>query len=291
MSFDLIKMTDKHMTRLSALHATRAATFYPSEASVSFMSSYGLPKVEGTCLRKSFFRLTNGDKGIPPDSYSEWIFALGRKVEEILVEQYKQMGIWVDNNVKFVIPDHNISGEIDVLVRNPETGGLWILEIKSLYGYHATRDVIKGTKTRKPWPKIPNLLQTMIYADYFQDQIEGIKLVYYARDSAGRRAYDVSLTEDSSTGKHYACVNGVIEPRFTLEDIYSRYEDLALAIETQAVPPNDFQLIYSDEKIETLFSAGELGKTTYEKWKKGKETIGDWQCTTYCPYRKVCWEK
>lgn len=55
-------------------------------------------------------------------------------------------------------------------------------------------------------------------------------------------------------------------------------------------PPAEYEWAYSDEKIEKLYSIGEVGKTKYNDWKKkklGKDRIGSWNCS-YCSYKRIC---
>ena len=91
----------------------------------------------------------------------------------------------------------------------------------------------------------------------------------------------------------YPKVNGTVIRSFTINDVLARYNQLAHHLETNTVPPNDYELQYSDAKIEDYFKKGKVAKTKYEAWKKGKlkeyEHVGDWQCS-YCSFKHVCWD-
>jgi hypothetical protein len=61
-------------------------------------------------------------------------------------------------------------------------------------------------------------------------------------------------------------------------------------------PPAEYEFRYSDEKIERLYKAGEIGEGKYKKWsafKRGTQRkpktiiIGDWGCS-YCNHRRSC---
>lgn len=284
--YSLIKATDEWMTR-SRISLPREPHFYPSEASATWIDQHGIKRVGGACLRRCYYRYTSSAKPDPSTPYSEWIFALGKAVEEILVEQWKQMGIWVANNLKFFDKKRNISGEIDLVLSEPD-GTLFGVEVKSFYGYQATRDLI-GNKKVKPAPKTSQLMQTLIYVDQCKD-LEYFKMVYYARDSANRTEFDITLVQD---GEHKRpCINGDIDYRFTMDDIYDRYEILMEYVKSNEPPPRDFELVWDAEKVEKRRAIGEVAKTTYEKWKKNpkKNPIGDWQCR-YCPFAGECWGK
>jgi len=285
--FPLVEMTDQHMCR-PLFQAPRPNYFYPSEAGIEWTDPHGELRLEGACPRAVFFRLTNGVKKAPTNPYSEWIFALGKAVEIILVEQWKQMGIWEGSNIKYFDEEHSISGELDCLVRDSKSGELICAELKSIYGYNATRDVIKGTRTIVPKPKVANLLQLLLYVDFFKDKVSYGKLVYYARDSAARREYDVTIREDSSTGLKYPVVDGVVDPRFTVNDIYKRYEMITECVKRNELPSLHYEKIWDDAKIQHRFKIGEVSKTAMETYTKKGTPIGDWNCS-YCAYEKVCW--
>jgi len=56
------------------------------------------------------------------------------------------------------------------------------------------------------------------------------------------------------------------------------------------LPPAEYEFEYSAEKIELMWVRGMLAKTKYEGWKKkhkGKEHIGDWQCS-WCDFKLNC---
>jgi CRISPR/Cas system-associated exonuclease Cas4 (RecB family) len=284
MQYDLIKATDEHMTR-KQLGFPRPIHYYPSEASVVYINNLGEKQVSGTCLRQIYFKL-KGSPRADTTPYTEWIFALGKAVEQILVEQYKQMGIWVDNNVKFYWQEYNISGEVDCIIRDPIDNCMIPLEIKSFYGYQATKDLC-GNAKKIGRPKTSQMLQLCVYLKYLKDIFPYGKMIYYARDSAKRAEFNIELKEESQN-KTSVYVNGVKDNRFYVENILNRYVELNQYITLDTMPPADYTIQYSDEKIEKLYELEEIGEATYKNWKKGKEKIGDWQCN-YCPFSGICW--
>lgn len=170
-------------------------------------------------------------------------------------------------------------------------GGIATHNCKSFYGYQATRDII-GNKHIVGKPKTSQLLQTLVYVDLCRRLgiIQYFKMIYYARDSAARKEFDISLVQD---GEHLRpTIDGVIDYRFTMQDIYDRYDQLAAHIKNNDLPPRDFGLVWDAEKVEERRELGEVSDTAYKDWKKkpDKNPIGDWQCR-YCPYTQVCYEK
>ena len=275
------------MTR-SKIHFPRKPSYYPSEASAIWIDAGGQKRVAGTCMRASWLRVTEKAKEyvLLSDPHTEWIFALGKAVEQILVEQYKEMGIWVANNVEFYDPVRKISGEVDVIINEPGTDKLVGVEVKSFFGYNATKEIC-GNKGQVGSPKTSQLLQTLVYVDQLKDKIAYFKMIYYARDSAKRKEFNITLTKDGSIRR--PTVDGIVDHRFTMEDIYSRYDELDWYVQNDAMPAMDFEPILSTETVEMRKSIGEVSKTAYDKWKKNpkKYPIMSWQCS-YCRYKQVC---
>jgi len=290
-TWSLVEQTDAHMTR-NKLGFPRQPHFYPSEASLQWVDFSGEKRTAGTCARAVYFRYTGSFPSRTTSPYTQWIFALGKAVEEILVEQYKQMGIWVTNNVEFYWPEYNIKGEMDVIIHEPGTNRLIPCEIKSFYAYQATRDLMGNSKVSAA-PKTSQMLQTLIYLYRFQDQFPYAKMIYYARDSANRTEFDISLLSEGEN-KTRPVVNGVPDTRFYVENILARYREIEQYCQMQIVPPGDYELQWSEEKIRRRNELGEVAKGKFEKWekasKKGKDTeiIGDWQCN-WCSYKDVCY--
>ena len=256
-------------------------------------------------MRNSFFRYKKlfGEIASPYDAYTQWIFATGKGVEEILVEQWKQAGIWVDNNVDFYIPERGIHGEIDCVLRDPNTGENFGVEVKSFAGYNATVGIM-GNKYTPGKPKDSQLLQTLVYTHTFREKLPYFKMIYYARDTGERKEYDITLVSDASDGTERLrpAIDGKPDPRFTMDDVWGRYERLAQYEAEGIIPPPDYSKRWSAEKIERRWALGEslkqnprsrnneVAKTRYADWKRNpeKNPIGDWQCN-YCKYAEVCW--
>lgn len=283
----LIDLTDAHMTR-RRLAVPRSRSLYPSESSVSYKDDQGVDRVLGACLRAVYWRITGtGERRAESKPSQEWIFELGKSVERVLIEQWKQMGIWVDSNVKFYDALHDISGEVDAVLEDDR--GKYLVEVKSFYGHYATKEIC-GNTFRRGAPKDEHLMQVMIYLDFFSRAkiCDRAKIVYYARDSSKRAEFNVRLA--ARDGYTYAEVDGVVDKRFTLEGIHERYAQLRTAVETSQVPDRDYVLEYDDATVERMARAGEISKTALEAHRSGKKRAGDWRCG-YCPYVYACWKK
>lgn len=262
-------------------------TYWPSESSA--VGKDGKPR--GACLRSNWYRLSAKELGLvalPTKPSTRWAGELGKAVEKLLIEQWKQMGIWVDNSIKFYDAENNISGEIDCIVRNPETNQLLVIENKTFWNYQATKEIV-GNTWQKGKPKDQHLMQLMIYLDQLKGQIDEGRLTYEARDSAKKAEFVIKLREKN--GETFALVDGTLYTDFSLEDVYRRFRELKQYHLSKVPPPRDYQLEYTDEQIEQLWQDKQLSKTKYEAWQKKGVRPGDWLCNGYCPWTHVCWNK
>ena len=114
--------------------------YYPSEASVKYTNSDGDTITEGTCMRQAYFRCV-GIEGAPYKPDTQYIFKLGSAVEYMIVEIWKQMGVWETNSVRWYDETHNLSGEVDAILKEPD-GPLYGVEVKSFYGYFSEKYIL-----------------------------------------------------------------------------------------------------------------------------------------------------
>lgn len=286
-SYDLFDHVDTHLTR-PKFQTEREKRFYPSEASVEYHDEHGDKVIQGGCLRSSYYRLKGGFEGIPHDARTQFIFIQGNMVEDMMIKLWKEMGVWKDNNVKFIDKEHNISGEMDALLIEPD-GTEYGVEVKSFYGYFAEKEIF-GNKSTLGKPKLPQLLQTLIYLYNFRDRLPYFRMVYFGRDSVKRRTFKIELEQEGDI--FYPKVDGVVWRSFSMNDIFDRYKRLQEHLDNNVIPDRDYDLHFSDAKIQDFFTKGKVAKTKYEKWQKGRlgqhEVIGDWQCS-YCKYKDTCY--
>jgi hypothetical protein len=277
----LIEMVDKHLENPYAIHTGLHRGYnHPSQASCLIKNEYGEEVVAGKCLRDVYWQHKGIGETNPMTARGERICSVGKMVEKFEIEQYKQLGIWRDNNVKFFDPRTNVSGEADCVVWDSEKSSLRGVEIKSGYDYKFRTDVI-GTPTRPGKPKMEHLLQTMLYIDYFKFPFS---LVYIDRGNAARREYEITLNTDGTPnidGKKL--LNGISIPRCV-----ARFKELEECVKDGVLPRRDFQARYSRERVEFLYNSRRLNKGQTEEFEKSKNVdMGDYQCG-YCERRDYC---
>lgn len=292
------QVIDDHLIRKPPLKTERFPTFYPSSAScVSEIDKQSI----GSCIRESFYRCAGYEKSDKDSVYSQYIFASGNIWEQWVINQFKESGLYLGSNIKFVDVDKYISGEVDIVIKNPEDlAEKIILEHKTFYGYDAKTEIMGNTYT-PPRPKDNNLLQAFLYLGHFAGQISKVMLLYMARDDNARNQFMIEVHEEN--GKRYPKITTIwqkgtnddkiysyIDKRITLEGIYGRYEELMEHLKNSTIPDGDFRHTYTDVEIKARFESGEVSKTAYEKWTKTKdnESMGHYMCRRYCGYRTMC---
>ena len=300
-------MNDFSLTRLEDRFALRDRPYsrhrpglYPSEASVEYIQD-GLKIVDGKCMRAAWYRSMKIPKTDPAGPKLNHTADLGKWDEIGLIERWKELGLWVDNNVKFYRADLAMSGELDAILKSPD-GSIIGYEIKSIYGRFADDTVFGKSYVRQPSipgrPKEDQLLQALVYEWEYKDELDQYRMFYLERGDGRRVEFEVGSDTDKDDRCWYRQVEGdyweyfepgIVYLPFTIHDIHARYKQLVQYLRGKTLPPCDFEEVYSADKIEQLWSLGKIGKTKYQKWQKkpDKEYIGDWQCS-YCAYKSQC---
>jgi CRISPR/Cas system-associated exonuclease Cas4 (RecB family) len=328
MNWSFITHVTNHLTK-PRFGEQKQPTLWPSGATATIND-----QPVGKCRRQNFIRYAKDnyafnedyphlkniydlvkDKAIPASAYSQWIWRAGELYEQYCIDLAKESGIYVAEQVSIYIPDFNVSGKIDLITINPDTGKYHIVEVKSVYGFNANS--VMGTDSQRKngslgEPRDSHLMQLGLYQAWYgnanEDFAEAL-LVYGARDT-GRYAEYLVTVEKLEDEKHYIhyqpnspCSGPKIKTEISIESILLNYKGIEDAIATGVFPERDYDLLYSEEKIESMYQAGLLTKTDKAQHEKrqaqiaeGKKRIvkpvekGDWQCR-FCEYKDICYDK
>ena len=282
----LLDLLSVYVTDPPIIRRESSDSNYPSSLSIRHTNSYGENTVIGGCNRFNFYRRRGDSKTDKGGLSNMLVMKAGKAVEEIVVDYFKCMGIWRGNNVRFYDRIYNISGEIDVFVE--VDGKLVQVEIKTIYGTYADKDILGvewKKKVREGYPKIPHLIQTAPYLEKFKEIASENRLIYFNRGSFLYPA-EFIITLDK---KGIICVDG--KPSIvTLRGIRDRILELEDYIERGKLPSRDYELKYSEEKVDALIKSGRKKKYWKGNWKRNKGIVGDWNCT-YCDFKSKCWSE
>lgn len=255
-------------------------TLWPSQASAQ--SEAG---VVGSCLRSSFYEKVGVKETNPVSPAVTLMGYMGMQIENGLIEMIKNMGLWENNNVKWQAK--GLSGEVDVICR--DDGRKWIVECKSCSGYHSNKEVfgyMSGRAANKRWvpgkPKDKHLMQAAIYADIAKGTCDGALVIYISRDEAKMQEFLITIADDGRI-----LIDGYPESRFTMHDIYARYELLKNAIDSNALPLPEYKHTYEDVEVDGMFGAKEVSSAVREAHMDGSKPHMDKECL-YCKFRNVC---
>ena len=299
--FSVVAAEDEYIVKSKGLRRSRPG-LHPTEASVKFIED-GRERTLGKCMRAAWYRSMEIGTREGASAGLMMKAHIGKWDEEGLVQRWKEMGLWVDNNIKFYQKSHFLSGELDAVLRNPETGGLLGVEVKSFYGYYANKEVTGAKRDQIPGvPKEPHFLQAILYAWEYRDMLEEFRIYYVERGDGHRVEFRIGFNQpDKYHGKHrvwwqqvegkywnYFTPEKVLQPYY-IEDIYDRFQELIVALKKKELPPKDFSSKWDDDTVEWMWSKGYLGKTKYTAWQKNptKNPCGDWQCG-YCQHKTQC---
>lgn len=307
--FNILAALKNNLQRGTPLKTERINTHMPSRAMVySVLDS----KPIGACMRSAFMDIKSYPSSNPMGIYMKMTTEAGRIWETWVINQYKEIGIYVDHSVKLYDPTQFISGELDILHYNPETEAYEVTEVKQYNGsnYNASASLIGSGKNMRPSPKDPNLLQVFTYLLMLRNtgntQINYVNLLYIDRSCgsfSNNFQFRVSLSD--LNGEVYPLVeyfdnNGDVQSyvdfRITEKALFEKNSMLDSFVENDMLPPRDYKLKYDDALIESMYMAKEISAFKYNKWKADPNIniIGDWQCV-YCKYGpntegfSTCW--
>jgi hypothetical protein len=303
--FSLVAEEDNYESTRISFSKPRPG-LYPSEASVAFTAPNGANVVLGKCMREAWYRALDIPK---PSGVSVGLAmkgSIGKQNEIARVQRWKEMGLWLDNSVKFFNRNLAVSGELDCIIRNPITSGRLGIEIKTFYGYGANRNLcgVKREKgSNKSLPGTPNdqhFLQSCVYAWDYKDDIDEYRLYYLERGDGHRIEFRVGFQElpngthqcywEQIPGPYWSNYqDGKVLQPYTIEDIHDRYKQLLQFLRDKKLPPKEFSLEWDAPTVEYMYSIGNVPYGSYNKWLDNPKAnpIGPWQCR-YCDYRTIC---
>ena len=288
---DLLKAVDEKFkldnTSVRRYTPPKEPTIWPTESSIEYKTDNGLTLHEGKCHRAIYYRLNKYPVTEDIDSRMYWIWATGFWWEHMCQEVSKELGILAGKSLRIYDTRFSppISGEIDAVNTIPNTDPLkfFVIDYKTTGGSYYGNVKLMGNRNNKPFPKPENLMQLMVYLGY-DKKLEFGMLVYLIRDRMERTQFEIELVEHNND--LVAKVNGIIYPKYSLNEIYRRYKKIGHEFETKQLPNRDYDIVYSNDKVEKLREEDLIAKTKYEKHLKGS-LAGDWQCS-YCPYKDQC---
>lgn len=298
-------------------HNRKSSSVNPSSASIQFLDSMGNTKTVGACLRQQYYKMTGINSDASATVNIDWTISalIGDKLHDLIVQLIDTYGFAM--KIQRLAAEHSIydevtrlSGRCDLIAWDYNTDEPIGIEIKSVGEYKAKNTIEQ--------PGAEHVLQSMVYLDYYNSKIpDGQKKItkwyiwYISRTenwtlkAKGHGSPFVMLWDFCVELKDGVPIitlpTGVKQKwsQFSIKNIYERYDLLLKYVNECVVPPRDYEINYSEEKITGLFKNDKLerkmDKEAVEKWlKKGAEagklkvSMGDIECR-FCEYSDLCW--
>lgn len=293
----------------------RSSTYHPSSASIE-VEENGAKRVIGGCIRQQWYRIKSEgctNPGITDHAISADI---GEKLH-LLIEDYLdthgfKMGIQ-KIKAESVIYDKelNLSGRSDILAWDHLNNELIGIEVKSVGEYKAGKCAEAPDET--------HVMQAMIYLDFYNKHIpEGMPrpkkwyIWYISRTenwtikarkhgSPLQMLWDYYITlDEEGIPNIYSAHNTERWAHLSVEKIKERYSDLDYFVTENVLPPRDFEIKYSEERLVDMYKRDQIptkrDKEIIRKWlAKGapegdlKIDMGDFACR-FCDWKDHCWE-
>lgn len=280
----LLAQIDEHITSPLKLDS-RAKHLYPTGASCVGEDD----QLRGSCSRAVAYDYMGINKTNDFTPETMYTFAMGKKVEDMVVEWTKEMGIFAARNIKFFDPYFHLSGELDIVLReSPGSEILYGVECKSSHGNYFKTEVITGKAGKPPAPKDDHIMQVMMYLSNFPT-LKYFILVYIGRDEFARTEYIIRLVQVDNDW-YPEITHGdfsKIDMNFSLSRIYNRYVDTLRNIKKGILPARDYKPVMTQEEMDIELSTGRLYKSQMKKFQDGEIMTAHWRCR-YCSFKSLC---
>lgn len=249
----------------------------------------------GSCIKKVWLDKKGYPRSRPITIYNQYQFQTGLLWEDWLIKQYKEIGIYRDNNVKLIDNDLKLSGELDLLHINPTNNNLEFTECKTYNGsnYQVAKELL-GSDIAIPKPKDQHLLQVVSYLMVVRRYNINVGNLLYI-DKSQSKVYNhkqFKIYLEGTKIKYDTLFRSVLvtqeEDRFDTESLKEKNEACIKLLDLDYIPEPDYKIQYNMEEFEQAYKRGEVSKYKYESVLKGNaylEDQGHWQCA-YCPYGK-----
>jgi hypothetical protein len=311
---ELSKRLRNALSAPSFTSTRRSHFFHPSAVSVE-TNENGYRQVVGSCLREQFYRIK--DETPTNTTEPDYIISalLGDKVSELIVNLIDTHGfkmglqrLAVEHS--FFDPRINVSGRTDIIAWDFNANEPVGIEIKSVGQYKASLTIDS--------PDDCHVMQSILYLDYYRNFMPPSQKIpkkwyiwYVSRTenwsikgkkhgSSMTMLWDYYITLDNNgIPTVHTPTSSKERPDLCVKNIHERFAKLAGYLDSNTLPPRDFDIKYSEEKIATLHRLDKISRKMdrekIEKWiKKGAPPdklnldLGDFECKT-CAWKDKCW--
>lgn len=291
----------------------KSSSNHPSAASQIFDDGHGEKKVIGGCLRAQYYRIKGFEQSGERVLDYEVAADMGDAYHELVVRWFRQhgfgMGLQVlDAETSLYDVATRMSGRKDLLCWDYTINEPVGIEIKSVGDFKAGMVIDK--------PAVDHVMQSGIYLDYMQRNVpigqaaprywyvlyiarsENWKCKKKAHQSPFNLIWDFKI-HLQGTKVVTAGISDLYLDQVDVSKIRDRYHELNQYVDSDQLPPRDYELSFSEEKITYLYKTGQLAykkdKDAVKSWLENGAapgtldlTLGDFECR-FCEYANTCW--
>ena len=289
---DIINSIQENITKDRRIPTKTLLTLNPSSQVCYTDSNQQI----GSCLRQVWLDKTDQPKTNQISSGAIMAGFSGNWWEEWFINQLKEIGLYYNSNVPFTDVSRIVKGLVDVIIKNPNTNQLELLELKTYdASNYQNASLILGNSKVKPKPRDKHLLQAFRYSLIGRENnFEVNNLIYIDRACGGfykNKQFKIELITINNIvypkistvhlGEHYEYV----DTRISDVGVYKAEELLLNFIGANQIPEKEFIEVYSDDLVQSNYSSGLIPEYLYTKWKRDPKNnpLGDFQCK-YCPF-------
>ena len=285
----------------------KSPALWPSEGGI-FVERDGRRYRIGGCNRKAYYRL----KDFPKDRIgrsvgSQLTLDLGHLIQDWLTNVIKGARVYLGDEVPIQIKrttvngnSYLISGSIDIIVQDPDTGRPIFCEIKSVGLWKAMAGLCQSSTAGKFAPTEDHVIQVMPYLDVarteFGVQDPECHIIYICRDKPNLIGEHVVQIGANGQAVITNDIGVTSWDDVNLQALYADYDQQADMAARDQVPEMPFTTQYSDKDLVWLAEHGMLNQTETKvvkaNLKNGSSPLlrkGDFAChQLYCDFFNTC---
>ncbi|MGL5711159.1 MAG: PD-(D/E)XK nuclease family protein [Cetobacterium sp.] len=267
-------------TKLQVWKEDKKIKVYPTDISYFYISD-GIKIIEGSCLRKQFYKFFEVPETDPVTLEIKETFELGKNIEAIVKNELINSGLLKEENtevkVEITFGDVIISGRIDAILNDGT-----LIEIKS----HKHHDFLEKKLMNNQMIEY-HYSQAACYLAYKKinepNKDHSLIMWYKNRNNLSNNLIEVELKDDG-----FLYVSGNRIDKFNFSTSIERIKEFAGYIHRKELPPRDYG--YYDKKdtkkLKVLRDLGKLNYKNYSEIENGGKVL-PFECIS-CNYKSIC---
>lgn len=303
---DIFKHLDEHLLNPFLAVEKVSTSIWPSESGV-LVEKFGRVVRVGGCDRKVFYRMTGTPKDARGNDFGgSLVMEMGHMIQGWISDKFKTSRIFIDSEVPVLIngesPNgvpYSVSGSIDEVIQDPDTGRPEFVEVKSVGHWKAMDGLCTPDRDGVFLPDESHILQVVPYLDVVRDKF-GVKdpvfnIIYVDRDQPKYHAQHVVRLSPGGIPIISNLAGEFPLAHLGLVELHKDWGRIADAVHTKQIPNRPFARQYDNETIEWMYTTNQLTKTDMKMVDSARKAQaptllnkGDFACR-FCDFARTCY--